>query len=141
MRYVSQEDLRRVIPERTLIQLSNDDPAAVQPDWRNVEQVVAASEELIDGFLRARYTLPLSPVPTMIREMVVNMARYRLYARRPEGNALPKTVKDQNASALAVLEMIQMGKVTLGGALDAKPTPEAGAMRVGHGGERFAQEP
>lgn len=140
MRYITLDDLQRAIPARTLIQLSNDDPAAQAPDEQNIELAVTSAEELVDGFLRARYVLPLSPVPTIIRELTLNLVRYRLYARRPEGPALPETVKDQHEGALAILKKIQTGEVTLGVAQDSQPAPEAGAMKVSAPRKKFGTD-
>ena len=63
MRYCTRADIGSAIPEMTLIQLSNDDPSAMQPNESVIEDGVRQAEELVDGYLRGRYTLPLDPVP------------------------------------------------------------------------------
>ena len=113
MRYCSRDDIGRAIPELTLVQLSNDDPAAEQPNDNVIEDAVRQAEELVDGYLRGRYDLPLNPVPTVLRDAVVYLARHWLYQRRPEG-ALPDAVKDSRKDTIKLLESIRDGVVTLG---------------------------
>ena len=120
MRYCSLDDLQLAIPPQTLIWLSNDDESATAVNVGVVEQAVAQAEELIDGFLRGRYNLPLSPVPTIVKDMTVNLARHWLYTRRPEGNELPDAVVRTHKSAMSLLETIRDGKLTIG-----QPTGEA----------------
>jgi len=128
MRYCTRADIGNAIPEMTLIQLSNDDPAAVSPNENVIEDGVRQAEELVDGYLRGRYNLPLDPVPTVLRDAVVYLARHWLYQRRPEG-ALPDAVKDSRKDTVKLLESIRDGVVTLG-----MPTghaaPEPGEIRV-----------
>ena len=120
MRYCSLDDLQLAIPPQTLIWLSNDDESATAVNAGVVEQAVVQAEELVDGFLRGRYNLPLSPVPTIVKDMTVNLPRHWLYARRPEGNELPDAVVRTYKSAMSLLETIRDGKLTIG-----QPTGEA----------------
>lgn len=128
MRYCTRADIGNAIPEMTLIQLSNDDPAAALPNESVIEDGVRQAEELVDGYLRGRYNLPLDPVPTVLRDAVVYLARHWLYQRRPEG-ALPDAVKDSRKDTIKLLESIRDSVVTLG-----MPTghaaPEPGEVRV-----------
>lgn len=113
MRYCTRADIGNAIPEITLIQLSNDDPAAEQPNENVIGDGVRQAEELVDGYLRGRYNLPLDPVPTVLRDAVVYLARHWLYQRRPEG-AMPDPVKDSRKDTIKLLESIRDGVVTLG---------------------------
>ncbi|MGR4972996.1 gp436 family protein [Pseudomonas sp. LARHCG127] len=128
MRYCTRADLGNAIPLMTLTQLSNDDPAATAPNESVIDDGVRQAEELVDGYLRGRYQLPLDPVPTVLRDAVVYLARHWLYQRRPEG-ALPDAVKDSRKDTLKLLENIRDGVITLG-----TPTglavPEPGEIRV-----------
>ena len=95
-----------------------------------VEDTVRQAEELADAHLRGRYTLPLDPVPTVIKDMVVQLARHALYARRPEGNGLPEAVVQTYKASLRLLESIRDGKLTIGDPVASTPTPEPGAYKV-----------
>lgn len=138
MRYCNRSDIGNAIPELTLVQLSNDDPAAMQPNESVIEEAVRQAEELVDGYLRGRYVLPLDPVPTVLRDAVVYLARHWLYQRRPEGT-LPDAVKDSRKDTIKLLESIRDGVVTLG-----MPTgqiaPEPGEIRVRARRQQFGDE-
>lgn len=128
MRYCTREDIGKAIPELTLIQLSNDDPAAELPSESVIEDGVRQAEELVDGYLRGRYVLPLDPVPTVLRDAVVYLTRHWLYQRRPEG-AIPDAVKDSRKDTIKLLESIRDGVVTLG-MPSGQAAPEPGEVRV-----------
>ena len=128
MRYCTRVDIGNAIPEITLIQLSNDDPAAQQPNENVIGDGVRQAEELVDGYLRGRYNLPLDPVPTVLRDAVVYLARHWLYQRRPEG-MMPDPVKDGRKDTIKLLESIRDGVVTLG-MPTGQAAPEPGEMRV-----------
>lgn len=135
MRYCTRADIGNAIPEMTLIQLSNDDPAAMSPNENVIEDGVRQAEELVDGYLRGRYNLPLDPVPTVLRDAVVYLARHWLYQRRPEG-ALPDAVKDSRKDTIKLLESIRDGVVTLGMPA-GHAAPEPGEIRVRARKQRF----
>ncbi|MDR0996754.1 MAG: DUF1320 domain-containing protein [Zoogloeaceae bacterium] len=132
MPYCSIADLKLAIPDQTLIWLTCDDPQAPAMNLPVAEEAIRQAEELVDGFLRGRYALPLASVPTLVKDMSVHLARHWLYARRPEGADLPDAVKDGQKNALRILENIRDGKITLGlpAALGGKDAPEPGEMKV-----------
>ncbi len=130
--YCTLADLLGQLPEQTLIQLTNDEmdfdsPATVKTDV--VDRCIRNVDELIDAHLRGRYTLPLAEVPTVLRDIAIMLARYRLYTRRAEG-AVPDTVKDDNKEARRQLEAIRDGKLTLGLQSTQKDVPESGEIRA-----------
>jgi phage gp36-like protein len=128
MRYCTRADLGNAIPQMTLTQLSNDDPSARQPDEGVIENSVRQAEELVDGYLRGRYQLPLDPVPTVLRDAVIYLARHWLYQRRPEG-ALPDAVISARKDTLKLLESIRDGVITLG-LPTGHAVPEPGEIRI-----------
>lgn len=137
MRYCTLADIAKAIPPVTLLQLSNDDPAAQQPDESVIEDAVRAACELTDGYLRGRYSLPFDPVPTVLRDAAISLVRYTLYSRRPETD-LPDAVKDDRRNTIKLLESIRDGVVTLG-LPSGKATPEPGEIRVRARRQRFGE--
>lgn len=135
MRYCTRADIGKAIPELTLVQLSNDDPAAMLPNEEVIEDGVRQAEELVDGYLRGRYDLPLDPIPTVLRDAVVYLARHWLYQRRPEG-AIPDAVKDSRKDTIKLLESIRDGVVTLG-MPSGQAAPEPGEIRVRSRAQQF----
>ncbi len=120
------------VPERTLIELTSeemdfDSPATV--NTRVVDSCIRYADELIDAHLRGRYILPLAEIPTVLRDIAITLVRYRLYARRPEGD-LPDTVKDDHKEALRQLRELRDNRLTLGLPSTQKDVPEPGEFRV-----------
>lgn len=133
MRYCSIADLQLSIPAQTLIWLSNDDETATDMHLAVVEEAIRQGEELVDAYLRGRYTLPLSKVPSVVKDMTVNLARHWLYARRPEGSDLPDAVTRTYKSALTMLASIRDAKLTIGLPSGvAAPEPGEFKLRVKH---------
>ncbi|TXI34362.1 MAG: DUF1320 domain-containing protein [Aquipseudomonas alcaligenes] len=138
MHYCTRADIGKAIPELTLTQLSNDDPTAELPDESVVEDGVRQAEELVDGYLRGRYDLPLDPVPSVLRDAVVYLTRHWLYQRRPEG-AIPEAVKDSRKDTLKLLESIRDGVVTLG-MPTGEAAPEPGKIRARARRQQFGDD-
>lgn len=139
MRYCSLADLQLAIPAQTLVWLSDDSPEATEINLPVVEEAVRQAEELVDAHLRGRYNLPLDPVPSVVKDMTVNLARHWLYARRPEGSELPDAVTRTYKSALQMLESIRDGKLTIG-TPTGEATPEPGEMKVRARPRRFSSD-
>lgn len=112
--YISAQDLTEVMSESTLIALSNDTSRATEADQAVLTKACAYATEIVDGYLRSRYVLPLSQVPTLVRNICLQLARFWLYSRRPEGKGFPDNVKETHIQALKDLERIQNGKLHLG---------------------------
>ena len=127
--YLPPEELLAFMPGKSVAQLTNDDPKAEKADMAKVQEAVRAAEELADGYLRGRYALPLSTVPTLLRDVVRTIARFKLYERRPESK-MPDTVLETYKAAVKTLEQIRSGRITLGVAATAEPVPERGEHRM-----------
>ncbi|WJY16808.1 DUF1320 domain-containing protein [Pectobacteriaceae bacterium CE90] len=130
--YCTGADLLELVPEATLIQLTNETVEFDAPPPVNimvVDSCIRYADELIDAHLRGRYTLPLAEIPTVLRDIAVTLTRYRLYARRPEGS-IPDLVKDDCKTALKQLEQIRDAKLTLGLQSTGTDAPERGEFRV-----------
>lgn len=113
MTYITPTDLVRAFSEPTLVKLSNDDYQAKEVDMATVQLAVQAAQERIDAALRGRYRLPLESVPTLLYSHALTLARYWLYARRPEMK-MPETVEKTHQQAIKELEQIANGRLHLG---------------------------
>jgi len=78
---------------------------------RITEQITAADYE-IDGYLRSLFTLPLSSVPGLIKEISVDLAIYNLYKRRFRLD-MPETLTALYNGRVKQLEKIQSGVISL----------------------------
>jgi len=123
MSYTTDPDLLSLIPERTLVQLSADDPQALLPDWTVVAEARAYADGQIDARLRQRYALPLAAVPRELKDWALALARLWLYSRRPDGQDLPEAVRTAAKDALSALDAVRDGKMSL--ALPGAGTPGA----------------
>jgi len=121
MSYCTQDDLLQQITEAELIELT-DDAEADAVDADVVTRAIADADATIDTYCQGRYTVPLSPVPAMIRAVSVDMAIYNLLSRKNE--EVPKTRAERNHNALRFLERVADGKIQLGAASPAPANTE-----------------
>ena len=112
--YIQAQDLTDVMDEITLRQLSTDNSRATEVNQAVIAKACEYATETVDGYLRSRYLLPLNQVPTLVRNICLQLARYWLYSRRPDGKGFPPNVKDTHAQALKDLERIADGHLHLG---------------------------
>ncbi|QLB43541.1 gp436 family protein [Mannheimia pernigra] len=111
--YIQIDELLTAFSRKIVVQLSNDEPAATEPNLTVLETAVKVANERVDAALRSRYTLPLTEVPTLINQHALTLARYWLYTRRPE-TKMPETVEKTYQQAVKELEQIALGKLHLG---------------------------
>lgn len=91
-----------------------DDPTGVV-DADTVARVLAATDGVINGYLRRKYALPLPEVPDPLPDLAQSIAIYKLHRFEPD----PKIDKEYKA-AIATLAQIADGTITLS-------IPETGA--------------
>lgn len=128
MPYTTQDDIiKRRIPEDELIQLTDDDNLDTV-DAAVVASIIAEQDELIDGYLRQRYELPLASVPGFIGGIAVDLCAYALYQRRAHVET-PESIVFGRRDALALLKQIQRGELDLG-LSTASPETGSGASFV-----------
>lgn len=87
-------------------------------DAREVDTVLIADElrhadELIDGYVRARYPAPFAVVPGLIKGAAFDIARYRLRCKGGQQSAMNDLVQRQYDAAMALLKDISGGRITL----------------------------
>ncbi|MFZ7215737.1 phage protein Gp36 family protein [[Pasteurella] aerogenes] len=111
--YITEEALSLGFSKKILVELSNDEPRATEPNNEVVAMAIRFADERIDAALRSRYRLPLTEVPTSLFLYAECLARYWLYGRRPE-TKMPDLVKENFKWAVGELEKIQNGKLHLG---------------------------
>lgn len=108
MSYAGVQDLVERYGEQEIIQLTDRDhtgaigAVVVERSLRD-----AAAE--IDGYLAARYVLPLATVPTVLVRLCADLARYYLY-----DDHAPEQVVRRHKAAIELLRRISTGEVALG---------------------------
>lgn len=126
MNYASKQDLIARFGETELIQRTdrtNMPPSTI--DDAVVTSALGDAASAIDGYLAARYALPLSSVPPRLVKVAADMARYFLH-----GEAASDSVRAAYDDALAWLRDVSKGVVQLGltAAGDAVQAPGGGAQ-------------
>lgn len=121
MGYCTLDDLRGLIEERHLLALSNDQPGAAAIDQVNIDAAIAQADKVIDGYAGVQRTVPLDPVPGLIRTLSANMAVFFLYRRRGQ---VPEIWEQQYRNDVQVLVKISTGQISFGAAAAPVPAPE-----------------
>jgi phage gp36-like protein len=81
MAYASKSDLDIRFGTTEILQLADRDGSGVV-DTGVVEAALADADVEIDGYLAVLYTLPLTPVPELVKRLSCDIARYRLWKDR-----------------------------------------------------------
>lgn len=139
MAYCTLADLQKIVPEQDLIQLTDDDIPAQVIITANVDRAIADAGEMIDGYLRGSYDLPLDPVPGLLGTLAIDIAVYRLYSRRPKLTP-PEGVKERHDNAMKILKLIQEGKITLGAGAVTTPSSSGDTVSVSSGDRIFTRD-
>lgn len=109
MPYVTLEQLTKRFGERLLLQLTDRaTPPADEIDSEIVDQEIANTGAVIDGYLARRYALPLAEVPPMLGDLALAIAIYKLHPFAPD----PKIERDYD-QALKTLMQISKGDALL----------------------------
>jgi phage gp36-like protein len=95
-----------------------------------VQRALQDADDTINGYISARYTLPLEPVPAVLARVACELARYYLYDDQATG-----TVKDRYEANVKWLSEVSRGTVSLGAdaASGVQPVSSAGAELVSSG--------
>lgn len=129
MSYGTIETLTEVLDERSLVQLT-DDAHTGELRAAVAQAVLDSAQQLVDGYLRGRVTLPL-PESFPDRGLIVRLERdiavRDLYRRR---GAVPEEYVEAAIEAERKLEKIQRGVIVLDLG-DGGPTqPRGGGIRT-----------
>lgn len=131
MYYINAENMLKAMSKPELVQLTNDEPRATEPDMTVVDEAIRYASDLVDGYLRGRYPLPLKSVPTVLPPLCINIARHFLHSRRINRADFPKPLETAYNTTIKTLESIRDGKIHIGIATLDKPSqPEPGAYHV-----------
>lgn len=112
MSYCSISDITSVIPDLELKQLT-DDVSGSTTDTSKISNAINYVDNIIDGYLRGRYNLPLSSVPDELKYIAIDFVIYRLYSRRMFVQ-VPENILQRYKQITSILKDIQSGKFSLG---------------------------
>ena len=123
MAYCTIEDVKKLLPEADLVQLTDDEGAGTINPQR-LEEAVAQADADIDAYLSGKYTVPLTPVPAVVKKLSADIAVYNLYSRRLE--KIPETRSERYKNAVRMLEGIAKGTISVGAATAPEPAGDTG---------------
>lgn len=131
MAYCTQAELETRYSTALLVEVS--DRAAVPTgliDAALVARAIADADALIDGYLKARYALPLSATPPLVKDLSQRVAIYYAHA-----NVASQKIKDDYEQALKQLRDVASGLIALDAA-GADPAPSGASEVVTNDPER-----
>lgn len=109
MSYASLDNLKDRYGERMLIGLTDrGDVALGVIDTDAVDRALADTDALIDGYLVARYALPITTTPAILTDLAQSIAIYKLHV----GATDPKIERDHD-NAIRTLKDISTGAIRL----------------------------
>ena len=110
MAYCTVTDLKNTLPESQLIQLTDDNDTG-KIDDEKLNEAIRKADDFIDGHIRGRYDLPLTTVPSMVRDLSIRLATWFLF-RRSFSLTLPDPLKEDYKDCVELLMKIQKGQVS-----------------------------
>lgn len=100
MPYITQPEMVARFGEGEIDELTGETGS-----FDRAEEAAAA---VIDAHIAGRYTLPLDPVPTIVKAWAADLVRYNLWDERS-----PEEVRRRHETALEQLAMLAAGKLSL----------------------------
>ncbi|HKJ94852.1 MAG TPA: DUF1320 domain-containing protein [Gammaproteobacteria bacterium] len=133
--YATQQDLVDRFGSDELIQLT-DRSSSGTIDATVVDQALSDASDEMDGYIGARYELPLPSTPNTLVRVCADIARYRLYDIQA-----PEAVAQRYKDAVAFLKAVSTGAVALGLPTASQPSsagaPQKSAPSPVFGGGRI----
>ena len=101
-----------------------------------IEAALTDADNLVNGYVAAKYTVPLASVPDLVRTWAVSIARYVLHRNGPADH-IAQDYKD----AIAALKDVAAGKIRLPVAVgEAAPASASGTVMATHPPEVFTAQ-
>lgn len=134
MPYATLDDLIERAGETEIRQIADRDrDGAIDADV--VEAALTDADNLVNGYVAAKYTVPLVSVPDLVRTWSVSIARYILHR-----NGAPDHVQQDYKDALAALKDVARALIALPVAEgETAPSVAVGGVMSSHPPEVFTE--
>lgn len=124
MAYVTQQDLIDRFGLEEIRELSDRNDTGVI-DAAVVSRAIGDVQAQIDSYIGARYTLPLTVVPEVLKRVACDLTRYQLYDIK-----VPDNVETRYQEHLKFLADVSKGTATLGtDTSNTEPQASAGGVK------------
>lgn len=135
MTYATRADMEARYREIDLVQLTDvDEPYTGGIVDAVLDQALADAAQLMDGYLRVRYRLPIAPVPDLLARLACVIAYHNLHR-----NGAPEEIQEAYKDALRTLGLIRDRKMDVG-IDDDEPAPAAGEVHVAGPARTFSRD-
>lgn len=135
MTYATLSDLTERAGEVELRQIADRDRDG-QPDPQVITAALEDADNTVNGYIGARYRLPLVSVPALVVTWSVSIARYVLHR-----NGAPEHVAQDYKDAIAALKDVARGLVSLPVAEGEQgPDAQTGAVMAEHPPQVFTAQ-
>lgn len=135
MSYASLEDLIARAGEAEIRQIADRDRDGT-PDPDVIAAALADADNTVNGYVGAKYDLPLPSVPALVQTWSVSIARYILHR-----NGAPEHVRQDYTDAISALKDVAGGRIALPvGAGDATPVSQTGQVMAAHPPQVFTPQ-
>ena len=101
--YATRNDLEARFGEGELQQLE-----MLQTVGNSIEEALQDASEEIDSYIAVKYVLPLPSIPSTLKRIACNIARYRLYFQQPT-----EEIENRYKAEIDFLKRVADGKATL----------------------------
>lgn len=115
MGYVTRQDIQDRLADEVLIELTDENGQAI--DWAVIDKAIDFANAEVDSYLGVRFSVPIDPVPLILRERATDIAIFHLYKKRISESAveMPEEVRRAYEDAILWLEKVRDGKATISG--------------------------
>ena len=126
MAYSTTSDVVARLPDRTVIDLTDDEKLATSSTSVTAAAVLNASittritaaivdaDIVIDAHVRQRYDVPVDPAPALLTKLSVDLTMFNLHTRRGSVFEMPEWVMAKRTDALAMLKRISKAEIDIG---------------------------
>ncbi|URA10542.1 DUF1320 domain-containing protein [Thermospira aquatica] len=115
MLYCSKEDIFTQM-DKVKVKAQLQDSGEQGNEWEiKLEKLISNATSEIDGFIRNRYSVPLSPVPAFIRDICIRIVKYKIVMRKGFVEKAPEQVIVEDYKfAIRQLERVMKGELDIG---------------------------
>lgn len=100
-------------------------------DLDRAATVLLAADNLIDGYVSARYKIGFAKIPDLLKDIAFDIARYKLRGQGGQSSNMSEVVRQRYEDAIAQLKDISNGRMTLDSNGDgSQPEPDTHAQTV-----------
>lgn len=136
MAYAVIDDLIARFGQRELIQLTDrSNPPADEVDPTVAQPALDSAQSFVDGYVGAKYALPLTEWPVLLTDVMCDVARYRLYA-----DQATELVSQRYKEAVETLKGISAGRVKIDAPTGIEPPSRAPVIETRGDPRRFTRE-